>query len=399
MIRSTKHTTKFTNEDKLKEYCNFIYEYRNMVRKYINIFWHLYADNLPCYLPCYLDAKLVQLIDTIRDHDSRIRQCAATQACSMVKSVISKHNKRIFKLKELQKLNFDTKYLQNKIDTFIPKKPNFRKINVELTGRLVNFQESNHFDLFVEIEQIGDKRSFRIPLNHTKVSRNWEKLGKQCGSIRLNENYITLYYEIPKVKSNGTRIIGADQGQTTCLTLSDNQVTKCNLHGYDLSKIQDVLSRRIKGSVGFRKAQAHRKDYINWSINQLNLNNIKEFRLEKILNLRKGKKTSRKLSHWCYTLIKEKLISVSENKGFVFVEQDNKFRSQRCSACGFTHKLNRLKKVFRCKNIMCNFVTDSDLNAAFNHEVDLVEVPLLVWSKRINRTTGFYWLCDKIVYL
>jgi transposase len=370
-----------------------------MVRKYINIFWHFYADKLPCKLPCYLDAKLVQLIETERNHDSRIRQCAATQACSMVKAVIAKHNKRIYKLKELQRKNFNVKYLQSKVDTFIPKKPNFRNINVELTARLVNFEQGNHFDLFVEIEQIGDKRSFRIPINHTKISNKWKTLGKQLGSIRLNEKYITLYYDVTCDKSNGTRVVGADQGQVTCLTLSDGQITKTNKHGYDLNKIQDVLSRRKKGSIGFRKAQAHRKNYVNWSLNQLNLDNIKEIRLEKILNLRKGKKSSRKLSHWCYPLIKDKLVSLSECKGFAFVEQSNKYRSQRCSSCGFTHKLNRLGKVFRCTDINCNFVTDSDLNAACNHEVDLIEVPIEVWNKKLNRSTGFYWLTDRVVYL
>jgi len=122
-----------------------------------------------------------------------------------------------------------------------------------------------------------------------------------------------------------------------------------------ISKIQDILSRKKKGSCGFRRAQEHRKNYINWSLNQLDFNNVKEIRLEKIVNIRKGKRNSRKLSHWTYTLIKRKLIGLSEDKGFIFVEQDNKFRSQRCSSCGFVHKSNRLAKTFKCKSTNCGF--------------------------------------------
>lgn len=85
---------------------------------------------------------------------------------------------------------------------------------------------------------------------------------------------------------------------------------------------------------------------------------------------------------------------MSEDKGFVFVEQDNKFRSQRCNQCGWTHKLNREGKTFKCKNIVCGHLADSDLNAASNHEIDLITLPLSVWQSHINRTIGFYWLKD-----
>jgi transposase len=150
-----------------------------------------------------------------------------------------------------------------------------------------------------------------------------------------------------------------------------------------------MLSRRKKGSKSFRQAQSHRKNYINWSLNQLNFFNVKEIALEKLCNVRKGKKSSRYLSHWTYTLIKEKLFRLSEDKGFVLIEQDNKFRSQRCSSCGWTHKSNRKGKTFKC--LHCGFVTDSDLNAASNHEVILEGLSPQVWRQHLNRTEGFYW--------
>jgi transposase len=393
MIRSSKHSLKFTNNNKLNTIKKFCVHYRTLVRKYINILWNHHFKAIPSLLP----SETCNSIFTSNEYDSRIKQCAAKQACSMVKAVISKRNNLLNQLRFFQSQGKDVRYLQRKIDLIAFSKPNCKNINVELDSRFVNFQKGETFDLFVEVTQIGDKRKLRLPIKKTRVSGKWSETGKLKQSIRINEKEITLYFDVSKKENNGTKTLGADQGQVTCLSLSDGQVTIKNKDGYDLSKIQDALSRRVKGSKGFAKAQEHRKNYIHWSLNQLNFSNVKEVRFEKIINIRKGKINSRKSSHWTYTLIKRKLVGLSEDKGFVFVEQDNKFRSQRCSKCGFTHKSNRLAKTFKCKSINCDYVTDSDLNAACNHEVDLIEVPVWVCKQRLNRTTGFYWLCDEVV--
>jgi transposase len=270
-------------------------------------------------------------------------------------------------------------------------------LNVELDGRFVDFQKGdNEFDLFVRISQIGNKEEIIIPVKFNCVVRRWLKQGELKPSIRISNTGLTLYFEIPdKPKSKTGGKLGADQGITTCLSLSDGQSTKANKHGYDLTKINKILARKKKGSKGFRRAQTHRKNYINWSINQLNFNNVKKVALEKLYNLRKGKKSSRYLTHWTYTLIKDKLVRLSEEKGFLFIEQDNKYRSQRCSECGWTHKSNRKGKTFKCGS--CGFTTDSDLNAASNHEIELVDITPQVWQQKLNRTVGFFWLCDEII--
>lgn len=390
MIRISKHSLKFTNKNKLEEIKIFNQRYRKMVQKYGNIIWNEYLKNPPSLL----ENNICKLIKTSVKNDSRIRQCAAKQACSMIKAIVSKHNKRLYKLKQLQKEGKDVKYLQRKIDLTKLKKPNFDNVNVELDSRFVDIQIGKYFDLFIQIKQIGNNTKIRIPIKKTFVSNKWNSIGKIKNSIRLNDENITLYFEVSEKENKGTKKIGADQGQITCLTLSDGQVTRKNKDGYDLNAIQDILARRKKGSKGFRKAQEHRKNYINWSLNQLNFDDVKEVGFEKVKNIRKCKSYSRKLSHWTYTLIKSKLIRLSEDKGFVVTEQDNKFMSQRCSKCGWVHKSNRLGKTFKCTNTNCNFVTDSDLNAACNHEVELMELSSLMWQQHTNRTTGFFWFKD-----
>jgi len=391
MIRCNTTTLKYANKAKLDTISNFVDRYTNMVKKYINIIW----NDDPLDVHTLIDNKICQTISTDVDFDSRIRQCAAKQASSIVRAVTSKKRKQLYKLGQLQREGKNTKYLQRKIDNNPLKRPEIENLNVELDSRFIDFQEGNKFDLFVCIKQIGNKEKVIIPVKYNKVINKWRKLGKLKPSIRLNKNSLTLYFDIPENTKQGTNKVGADQGVTTCLTLSDGQATKKNEHGHDLSSISKTLARRKKGGKGFRRTQSHRKNYINWSINQLNFSDIKEVVLEKIINLRKGKRSSRYLSHWTYTLIKDKLVRFSEDKGFALTEQDNKFRSQRCSECEWTHKSNRKGKTFKCKH--CGFITDSDLNAASNHEIVLAEIPPQVWRQRLNRSVGFFWHNDKII--
>ncbi len=317
----------------------------------------------------------------------------------MVNAATKKHRKRLHMLAKLQREWKDTKYLQCKIENNPPVKPNTERIKVELDKRFVDFRQGNHFDFFVQIDHIGNKRRIRLPIKMTRVSNKWNREGRLKQSIRLSTTTLTLYFEVEKTGISGTKVVGADQGKITCLSLSDSQVTKKNNHGHDLNSILKTMARRKKGSKGFQRAQEHRKNYINWSINQLNFNDIKEVRYERIMNLRKGKSTNREMSHWTYSQIKDKLIRHGEVKGFKVTEQDNKFMSQRCSQCGWVHKQNRKAKTFKCTNANCNYLADSDLNAACNHSVELIELPWSAWSEHWNRTTGFFWYCDSYVLI
>jgi len=213
--------------------------------------------------------------------------------------------------------------------------------------------------------------------------------GTMKTSFLIQRRQVNIRWDIPAGKKHTHgRTVGADQGVLTCLTLSDGQVTKTDNHGFDLNSIMDRLNRRRKGSKGFKKAQTQRLHYINHSINQLNFNGIKEIRLEKIKNLRRGMRTSKKLGHFTYTQIREKIIDVCQRTGVQFVEQGNVYMSQRCSSCEYVHKASRKRKLFVCKN--CSFTMDADLNAALNHESDIMELPYGFWRHKLNRI-GFFW--------
>jgi hypothetical protein len=321
-------------------------------------------------------------------------QCVGKQACGMINAATKKRSKQLYMLNKLQKEGEDTRKLQRKIDIQPLVKPNASNANAELDSRFVDFkEETSKFDMFVRV-RIAPIKSFNLPILHNKVSRKWLSKGELRPSVRLTDQSIVLIFAIPKVeKRKEGRILGCDQGSLTIASFSDSQVTQPCLHGHTLSSIQSKLARRVSDSKRFKEAQEHRENYINWSIKQINFSETKELRLEKIVNLRKGKRTSQNLKHWTYTLIKQKLIRISEEEGFQFIEVPNEFRSQRCSSCGWVRKANRKGKTFKCNK--CGFTADADLNAASNLELDLFEVPWWVRSMKIN-LKGFYWTLDNL---
>jgi hypothetical protein len=114
-----------------------------MVKKFCNIIWNNGLDT-----PKLLDNTLCQKIATEAISDSRIRQCAAKQASSIMRGVTDKRRKQLYKLKELQQEGKSVKYLQRKIEKTPVIKPEIKQLNVELDSRFVDFQEGDkEFDV------------------------------------------------------------------------------------------------------------------------------------------------------------------------------------------------------------------------------------------------------------
>lgn len=397
MIRSSKHTLKYCNKQKLLDINSIILEYRLLLQQIIDHIWlNGYKDfsvnknRLNC--DSFVDSDFLKQFNC--DFTERLKQCAAKQALAMISAATEKRRKQLWKLKYLQKNKLNTKYLQRKISLFPLIKPNASKANLELDSRFVDFDFSDQkeFLCFVRLSSIKNRENIKIPVVYSAVFEKWNKEGKLKNSIRLSEKNITVIFEVEeKEKNTEGNIIGCDQGIKDIVTFSDGQTVPLYQGKYLLSDVQNILSRKKKGSKAFRRTQEFRKNMINWSINQLNFSDIKELRVEKLSKVRYKHKSSRFLSHWTYTLINNKLKRISEEKGFLFREVPNEFRSQRCSCCGWVRKANRKGKTFRCNK--CRNTLDADLNAASNLELDLYEIPYWVRLRNINRK-GFYWESD-----
>lgn len=396
---STHYFNKICNKNKLLSLSQFIDEYRNITQLIIDYLWNneilynnkifnIQKDMLDC--PSFISTKDLNFNSNL---SKRAIKCAATQACSIVKSTVEKRRKRLYILNKLIDEGEDTSNLLKKLENNPINKPKITKnFKCELNSICCDFIETNNsFDGFVQLKSIGKKYGkIRIPIKFHRQSNKWKKIGTLKNSFLISNNYIDMRWEIdfPNKKEKGI-IVGADSGMRTCLTLSDGQSTKKCPHGHDLLSIGKKLSRRKPGSKGFQRAQDHRENYINWSINQLNFDGIKQINLEEIYDINRYKNTSKLLKRWKNTLIRDKIQKIGEETGVQINFQSSPYRSQRCFSCGYVNKLNRKGKVFLCR--MCGYTEDADLNASLNHTKELPKINRNLLHLKLNKE-GFYWI-------
>ena len=407
MIRSVKQSTKYANTNKIFLIADFVEDFSKTTLDIIYAIFtfgyinsnkkHFNFDKGYLDLDSNLDNEYLKQFNQF-GFTQRMMQNCGTQASSIIRSCTEKQRKREYVIREIMKKGNSVSKLQRITHTTQISIPDFELINPQLDGRFFDIRKTDgHFDYFIQFRLYEKQDPIRIPVKASDLMKNFEECGMRNNSILLNKNYVSLSYEIPDVpKKEEGRKVGADQGISTVLTLSDGQVTCMDKDFYDLSSILQRMQRRKYGSKGFKRTQTHRMNHINWAINQLDFSGINHINLEELIQMRKGKSNGKFLNRFTYTLIKKKLVSTSETEGFEIVEVSNEFRSQRCSECGWTQKSNRKGKVFKCKK--CRFCTDADLNASLNLLADaLSRVPMFIRLGKYNRK-GFYWNPDGCRY-
>jgi len=323
----------------------------------------------------------------------RAIQCAGKQASGIVRGTRQKQKQRLYKYGDLNKKGMFKK--ARKLKEFIDKvnitKPDLKNLEPELDYRFIktDFGNSTSFDCWMTLSSIGNKLKVVIPIKKTKHFNLMQSKGVMTKGLRLGKNKATFMFEIPDPpeRTEG-EVKGLDVGALDVYSVSDGQQSQKDKHGWTLGDILKVLQRKQKGSKAFERTQAHRDNFINWSINQLNLTGTKVLKVEGIKNIRKGRKSSRYLSHWTYTTIFDKLDSYCLEHGVRVEKVNPTYTSQRCSQCGWTRKSNRKGKKFKCTS--CGFECDADLNASQNIVLDL---PSIRKKERLqqNNKKGFYW--------
>jgi hypothetical protein len=407
IVKTSKHTTKFANTGKRQVLAEFLAEYRRVVGWVLDYVWdneitwevngklHRFdIKNNKLNVPKFISTANIPVIT---DLSARAVSSATSEALSVISSQVSKRARQLYVLNK--KTEEGDLAAVARLQAAIDKNP---LVKPTISTRLAARFDSNccqfianktaEFDGFLKLHAIGKKYGhIYIPVKFTKHSNGLATKGyTRKTSWQIAVDSVASIWEIEKpAKSTGTRVVGMDQGMTTCLSLSDGQTTSACNHGHDLASIGKKIARKKKGSKAFKRAQSHRTNYINWSIGQLNLDDIKEVRLEKLIDVRKGKRSSKYLNSWTYTEINAKVNSMCQDLGVPVIEQSSVYRSQRCSDCGWTQKSNRAGKQFVCKQ--CGVIHDADINGACNHAVDLYQLPFGFSQLQLNRA-GFYWL-------
>lgn len=379
MIRAASTSLKFTNLGKRQKLTRFLTEYRRILGLFVKGFWE--EKELRKFGDSQCESWL----------SARAKQCAAKQAVGIVRSVKSKHSSRSFVIKRMRREgdHINANRLQAIQDTNILTIPEIVSANAELDSRFckIDVNATNYFDVWLNLSSLGEKIKINIPLRKTKTFNKWASKGNLRSSIRLNEGSVTFYFEHEAEKRSGSTI-GIDIGLKKTFSTSSGVQTQVDAHGHSLQAICEKLTRKKKGSKAFLRAQEHRKNYIRWSVNQLNLSGVSEVRLENIKNLRKGRATSALLSRWNYADIFGALTLKCEELGVQVTRVQNAYTSRRCNACGWTDKRNRKGETFKCRE--CGHSANADVNAAKN-------IALNLSIERRPNLDQFYWSKQELI--
>lgn len=395
-IKISKHNLNHLNFNKKQILKDFILNYQKAVAFYVNYLWNnkliinnkildIKSDQLN--RPLFISTKNIKFETKL---SARALKAASTQACSIVRSSIDKRKKLLYIKDCLLNDKKRTRQITKKINKTPLIKPNLSSIKLELNSLNCKIEKSfiKHFDTILTLSSLGKSyKKLIIPIKQTKQSVALQNKSKLLSGILLSENNVDLRWEYEIKESSSKKIVGADSGINSVLTLSDGQETSVDNHGYSLNKILKKISRKKKGSKSFKKALIHRDNFIRYSINQIDLSNIKEIRLEKVSNFRYKKNVGKFLCYSAESLIRSKLIDFAEDHGVHVLLQNSAYTSQRCSTCGYVSSANRRNKLFSCKH--CFFQADADYNASCNHEQDL---PSANWLRnRLDIPKKFFW--------
>jgi len=385
MIKCSKTTLKYSNTHKTQKLHLFIDEYQRVVKELINLLWT--KDSIHKFIQ---KEELNQINSWL---SKRALQCAGKQASGIIRGTRKKQQKREYihnklisegKFKQARKL-------KRVMDQVKISKPDINSLEIELDSRFVtlDWNNSTSFDGWLTLSSLGNKLKIQIPLKRTKHFNLLHKQGVLKSGARLSKDKVTFNFDIPKIepKTKGI-VLGVDIGSKKTISCSNGFQSKADKHGWDLDRIQTKLSRKKKGSKRFAKAQQHRTNYINWSINQLDVSDVQKIRIENIKNLRKNSRSSRKLSHWTYTAIFDKLEDLCSSTGVQLERVNPAYTSQRCSQCGWVRERNRQGELFKCTS--CFYECDSDLNASKNISFELSRISEVQRLSGANKV-GFYW--------
>lgn len=402
-IKSSCHYFPHLNSNKLLNLNEFLTQYQKLTNYFIDYLWNnkitftikseqRFFDIKNDYLEIPTMLSSVGLIYDKMDLSERAVKCSLTQALGIIRSRVDKRRKIIYVKNKLKSEGKRTRHINNLLKKNVITKPKPKEINAELNSNCIKFEKSNNikFDCVLILSSIGKKfGKIIIPINFNKHSNKLNGQLKNSFLLSKDRVYFRWEQELIKKKEEGI-IAGLDTGIRKIATLSNNTFSAIkDSHGKTLSDILKKISRRKKGSKGFKKAIDHRDNFINYAINSINFEGIKQINLENISNFRYKKNVGKFLNYFTEGQIKKRIIEKATENGVQIKLQDSFYRSQRCSKCGYVHQNNRDGELFRCKH--CGFQTDADLNASSNHEQKLPSAKVIYrCCSGINRT-GFYW--------
>lgn len=336
MIRKSTISLAHSNTGKIIQLEEFLIEYNRVVNVFIDELWEDRQFN----------GNFVQDTKHVDSWlSSRMKQCAAKQALSIVKSQRKRQKKT---------------------------KPTFAKLTAELDSRFVNIQfDKNSFDIWLRLSSIGNKIKLYIPSRKHRhlndlIDNDWN-LKKSIRVRKTNKGFFAdLFFEKtePKLKPNGGSI-GIDIGYKKLLVDSNG-----NKYGTNFQELAEKISRKKQGSKAFKRSLVERDCFINSTVKKIDLSNVNTVVIEDLKSVKhktKGKiskKFMNKLQRWSYPKVISRIKLMCEVLGVQVRTINPAYTSQTCSSCRTRDKSARNGEYYKCKN--CGLEIDADYNAALN---------------------------------
>lgn len=407
IIKSSMHTTKFSNTHKIIELNNFIDEYSNAIKQYVDFIWnneihwtdnknieHIFSLKKESYdLGNFLDYKITSFDTAL---SARALSSAITQAIGIIKSHSNKILKMHGKLEWMQKTN----KTENKIEKYKERikkikeveSIDLKNIHPELSSKCCSFiQDNRHFNGWIKLSALGESfNNILIPIKFHQHSNELKQSFEMMTSFCISPASIDIRWNRAKTHQSKGLIVGADPGANRICTFSHLDNPDNNEYKECLKKI----ARKRKNSKAYKNAIKQRKTIVNNFLNNIDLSNVKQINLEDNSTIHYKNYKGRFLSHYSYGEIKNKINSIASEQGVLVQMQSSYYKSQRCSNCGWTQKKNRNGQLFHCPK--CHLQIDSDVNSSINQTCKLFSLPTAVKEMKLN-ISGFFWNPENIL--
>ncbi len=373
MIRTTKHTIKFSNTGK---------------QELLDRTFVFYKHDLQLYVDGLLDRSLPLLklmskpnVPNALIKSSAWKQVLYKEASSIVRSALNRTHDRTYK--RYKKLYakcisagkhqwFTSKrFSELNINYWKRTKVTIKNVSIPLDQRLVDVESGNHFDWFVCVTlPIDDVRNKRDKYKHIRIPIKNHKHGlkylswKRNLTVKLTPGFLHFSYEKeePAKKTFG-KTLGIDLGYNKLITTNEG-----TFYGSELKALYTRLSNKKRGSKNYIQLLQHKKCEVNRVTKSLLGENLHTLYCEDLKELRKSSRLAstqlNKQQYFTYAQVLAKLESLSQTEGFQMVRVNPAYTSQTCSKCGEIHKESRSGECFKC--ISCGMVMDADINAAIN---------------------------------
>lgn len=276
--------------------------------------------------------------------------------------------------------------------------PSTKRINLQLNTKVYSLErnETTKSCSFHIKLKTCEGRGETITLS-LKTNTRFEKIYKNedksllnlhlCNSLQLNfdknnelkDVVLCLQNDIKPIKHTIDNALGIDFGLKNLMTLSNGSILGINfirkLTSYDnrIQKLQKELQRRkikLKDNKRYVALQHDLKSYIKNEVNRV-LNRIvkryspTELVVEKLMfsKVDLSKRLNRLLSRCGLKVMRDKLDSLSIEKGIKITYVNASYTSQECSSCHHVEKANRKNRdEFECKS--CGLKINTDVNGS-----------------------------------